>query len=230
MEGWILLHRKLIGNWVWENPKYLKGWVHCLMRANFKETKVPINGELQTINRGEFVTSLHKFANETGMSIQEVRTFWNLLVQDKMINKLATKTATKITVCNYEDYQDYQQTKKSKPNKPATTEKERKEKKPLPYPSPKFKSVWEKEWLPYRRQMGFPVSQRAIHRQYTTLKNLAGEDTSLAIAIIRQSIEQSWQGLFAVKNRQGKAAVGKRAAKKSRFDNYEEGETIRIRK
>lgn len=128
MEGWIKLHRTVEDHWVWKNHKYALAWVHCLFRANYKTTKVLIDGELQEVLRGEFITSLHKFAEEVQMSPQQVRTFWALLEKDSMILKKSTKTSTKITVCNYDSYQDHQQDEQHPGNKPATNQQQQRKK------------------------------------------------------------------------------------------------------
>jgi len=88
---------------------------------------------LITVKRGEFIISVNKFAQATGMSIQQVRTFFDLLINDSMINKVASTKSTKICICNYDLYNDLQQTnnkpatnKQQTSNKPATTNKNNK--------------------------------------------------------------------------------------------------------
>jgi hypothetical protein len=120
MDGWIKLHRKIEKHWIWDNPLYLRAWIHCLFRANFEDSKVLIGSKIYIAERGSFYTSLGNFGKETGISTQQVRTFWKLLEEDKMINKESTSTATKIIVCKYEDYQIVQQTN----NKRTTNEQQ----------------------------------------------------------------------------------------------------------
>jgi len=120
MEGWIKLHRKIQKHWIWNNPLYLRAWIHCLFRANYTDTKVLIGSKIYIAERGSFYTSLGNFGKETGISTQQVRTFWKLLEDDEMIIKKSTTTATKIIVCNYEDYQIVQQTN----NKRITNEQQ----------------------------------------------------------------------------------------------------------
>lgn len=117
-------------HWIWHNEKYLKAWIYCLFRANHTDNKVLVGSSLTTMKPGEFITSINHFAKDTRLSMQEVRTFWMLLINDKMINKESTNNSTKITICHYIDYQNSQQTG-NKPitnqqqtnNKPATTDK-----------------------------------------------------------------------------------------------------------
>jgi len=129
MLGWIALHRKTMDHWIWDNDKYFKAWVYCLFRANHESNKLLIGSDLLNTERGQFVTSINRFAADTKMTTQSVRTFWKLLEKDSMINKQTTSKLTIITICNYDSYQSDQQTKKRKStnqqqtsNKPATTD------------------------------------------------------------------------------------------------------------
>lgn len=165
-------------------------------------------GEFLAVRRGEFITSIPKFAEETGMSIQKVRTFWKLLEDDKMIVKKSTREATKLTVCNYEHYQDAQQreqqisnrsaTTENKGNKETSKEKVKKESPDPPFSTPKFRSVWN-EWMEFRKSNNWPRSETYLKRAYPNLEKLSGGNVSTAIAIINQSMDQSWQGLFKLK-------------------------------
>ena len=70
MEWYIQLHRKLI-EWEWyDEPKVFKVFIHCLLRANHK----PANWRWINIDRWEFITSLEKLAQETKLSVQNIRT------------------------------------------------------------------------------------------------------------------------------------------------------------
>jgi len=120
MSGWIKLHRDIEKHWIWSNPQYLQGWIYCIIRANYEENKVLIGTKIEVAEPGSFFTSIGKFSIATGLSIQQTRTFWDLLEDDTMINKKATSKRTKITICNYDKYQVKQQTN----NKPITNEQQ----------------------------------------------------------------------------------------------------------
>ena len=122
-DGYINLYRSIQRHWVWDNPLYYKAWSYCLMRANFKETTVPFNGRPIKVKRGEFITSREHFSNNTGLSIQETRTFWKRLEKERMIAVNSTKLATRITVCNYDAYQGGQPGNQPSSNQLSTTEK-----------------------------------------------------------------------------------------------------------
>ena len=129
MNGWIKTYRELINHWIWNNDKYLKGWLWFLLRANHCDNKILMGSDLYDLKRGEFVTSIYRICEATGMTSQSTRTFLALLEKDKMINKQTTNKLTKITICNYEHYQGEQQTnnkqttnKQQTNNKRATTD------------------------------------------------------------------------------------------------------------
>ena len=121
MEGWIRTYRELENHWIWQNDKYLKSWLWFLFRANHTVNKVLIGTEFIEVQRGEFLTSIYKICEATGMSAQSTRTFLKLLQRDKMINKQATSKLTKVTICNYDYYQSEQQTNNKRTNKLVTS-------------------------------------------------------------------------------------------------------------
>ena len=106
---------------MWKNPLYIKAWIYCLYRANYKETKVLIGSKLNVAEVGTFFTSIHNFSEATGLSPKQTRTLWGLLENDKMLVRKATNNATKLTVCNYAQYQVTGQTEdKQKTNEGQT--------------------------------------------------------------------------------------------------------------
>ncbi len=102
MEGWISLYRRFI-DWQWYrdiNTKTL--FLHLLLKANHKDQKwLDI-----TIRRGQFVTSYKNLANETGLSIQNVRTSLNRLKSTQEIQYKTTNKYTLISIDKYDFYQD----------------------------------------------------------------------------------------------------------------------------
>ena len=65
------------------------------------------------------------------------------------------------------------------------------EKLTLPFPSPEFKTSWEK-WLQYRKEIKKPITPTMIESQ---LKNLKAMGEVRAIAMIENTICKGWQGL-----------------------------------
>jgi len=80
---------------------------------------------------------------------------------------------------------------------------------PAELDTPAFRAAWS-DWLAYRRQRHLPkLIPKSLDAQ---LKKLAGWGEPVAIASIRQSIENQWQGLF-----EPKAGGGTTGARKMNF-------------
>jgi hypothetical protein len=100
-QGFILLHRQLL-DWEWYDHLPTKVlFIHCLLRAN--HTKGSWRG--QNFERGEFITSIHGLALETGLSVKQVRTALENLTESKELGKRSTSLNTIISVTNYDFYQ-----------------------------------------------------------------------------------------------------------------------------
>ena len=100
--NFIKLSRKML-KWEWytdTNTKTL--FIHCLLRANWKKSK--FKGE--TVERGEFITSLQSLSNETGLSVKEVRTALKHLELTEEIKTKTLKFGRLIVVVNYDVYQN----------------------------------------------------------------------------------------------------------------------------
>ena len=97
----IKIYRRML-KWEWYtdvNTKVL--FLHCLLKANWKDGSwhgVPYK-------RGQFITSLPTLADETGLTIKQVRTALSHL---KRTGEVADKTYSKfriITVLSYDSFQ-----------------------------------------------------------------------------------------------------------------------------
>ena len=70
MEGFILLHRRLLG-WEWYGDgNTMRVFIHLLLKANFE----PKKWRGVTVGRGQCATSLAEIAGELGLSERNVRT------------------------------------------------------------------------------------------------------------------------------------------------------------
>jgi hypothetical protein len=106
MEGWIKLHRKFL-DWEWyQSPNVVTVFLHCLLKANFKEKK----WQGVVINRGEFITSYQNLSAELsgkhgGLSVQQVRTALDKL---KSTGELTIKTTNQYSLVKVNNYHEYQ--------------------------------------------------------------------------------------------------------------------------
>lgn len=121
----IKVYRKFM-EWEWyTDVNTTKLFIHCLLRANWK------SGQWQGIgyNAGEFITSLPSLSNETGLSIQQVRTSLDKLsstgeLTSKTTDSVTGKKLSKnriITVNNWDRYQGDNSQSNSQSNRQNVT-------------------------------------------------------------------------------------------------------------
>jgi DNA-binding transcriptional regulator YhcF (GntR family) len=100
--GWIKLHRNIM-DWEWYSDITTRGiFIHCLLRANHSNTK----WRGIELEKGQFVTSYKKLAEENGVSLQTVRTHIKRLIKSGNLTIKTTNKFTIVTVCNYSVWQD----------------------------------------------------------------------------------------------------------------------------
>ena len=105
MSDYIKLHRKFL-EWEWYRNEHTKNlFIHCLLKANWKESKFEGN----VIQRGAFVSSIDILASETGLTSDEVRTAIKHLIYTGEITKQSTNKYTVFSVVNYDLYQPVSQ-------------------------------------------------------------------------------------------------------------------------
>lgn len=99
--NFIKLSRKIL-DWEWYTDEHTKTlFIHCLLRANWK--KGSFRGV--SVKRGEFITSLQNLANETGLTIQNVKTAINHLENTGELKTKNLKFGRLVVVVNYDLYQ-----------------------------------------------------------------------------------------------------------------------------
>ena len=118
---WIKLHRDII-DWEWyDEPRVFRVFLHCILKANHKDN----NWRGEMIKKGSFVTSLQHLADQTHLSVQNIRTILNKLKSTKEIVIKSTNKNTIIAVCKYSTYQeDSDNSNKQLTNHQQTTNKQ----------------------------------------------------------------------------------------------------------
>lgn len=100
-KGWIKLHRKFT-TWEWYtdiNTMHL--FLHLLLTVNYETKK----WRGITIERGSRITSLSKLADETKLSIKQMRTSLEKLEKTQNVARKGTRKYTHVSICNYNEYQ-----------------------------------------------------------------------------------------------------------------------------
>jgi len=129
-EPFVKFYKKML-EWEWyDDQNTCRLWIHCLLKANWK----PCRWHGIEIDPGQFITSLQSLSDETGLTINQVRTALDHL---KSTGEITSKSQAKcriITVNAWSDYQgDHRQEHKQITGKPqadhkqTTTDKEYKE-------------------------------------------------------------------------------------------------------
>lgn len=127
--GYISLHRSIL-KWEWYDDLKTKVlFIHLLLEANYEDKKW--RGEL--IERGQLITSLRKLSEDTGLTLQQVRTSITKLKSTHEITHKTTNKFSLIKIVNYSFYQDNKdknntqintQNNKQLTNKQQTTNKQ----------------------------------------------------------------------------------------------------------
>jgi hypothetical protein len=220
MSGYIKLHRG------WEDSRHFSAepyceraaWCWLLTNAAWKETtRRNHKGEVVSVGRGQFHTSLRTLATEWKWSTKRVKNFLKVLEKCGSVETVLTQTGTLITICKYEDYQTAGNSRETASDTEGYTDgkqsgntqeevKEIKERKKHITALP--------EWLPREDWEAFVDMRKASKSAMTDrAKELAiGELAKLRAAgqdparVLQQSTLNNWKGLFPVK---GEAAHGR---------------------
>ena len=109
-DAFIKLHRKLL-DWEWyDDPNTKIIFLHCLLKANWK----PCKWHGIQIEAGQFVTSLQVLADETNLSVHQVRTALEHLIST---GEVANKSQSKFRIITVNNWHEYQVSGKQVANK-----------------------------------------------------------------------------------------------------------------
>lgn len=99
--GWIKIYYKML-DWEWMDDPYVVAlWVRILLNTSQKERK----WHGLAVKRGQWMTSVHHIAEQTGWSRNTVKRILRILEQSKQITIESGKNGVLITVTNYGKYQ-----------------------------------------------------------------------------------------------------------------------------
>ena len=121
MQGWVVLHRKLLDNPISNKADYLSVWIHLLLMANHKETNFIWNNKKQTLKTGQLLTGRKKLSKKTGVAQSQIYKILNYLELEQQIKQQKTTKYTIITIVNWHKYQDKEQQKEQQRDNRVTT-------------------------------------------------------------------------------------------------------------
>lgn len=101
MQGWIKLHRQLL-EWEWYNDNNtFRLFIHLLLMANHKDKKY----KGMQLKAGTVITGRKLLAEQTGLTVQQVRTSLKRLISTSEITNKTSPQGTIIQIVKYTDYQ-----------------------------------------------------------------------------------------------------------------------------
>lgn len=124
MNGWIKLHRKLLGSPIFQNEKLLKVFMYCLLKASHSDHQQVVGRQIVPLKPGQFVFGRKKAAVELDLKESTVRDYMNTLKSDNVITITPTNKFSVITVVNWEFYQDKEDDNRQQKDNKATAERQ----------------------------------------------------------------------------------------------------------
>ena len=215
-DGFILIHRKLL-DWEWyQNTNDTRLFIHFLLKANWKDGTYKGN----EIPRGSFVTTFNKLAEETGLSIQQIRTSIKHLKLTQEITQEQHGYFSVITIRKYNDYQldntqintqatDEQQTYRIKEKKEKKSKKESISK---DIPKKKFLKPTIQEIADYCKERNNGIDADYFYDFYESKGWMVGSNNM-----------KNWKACVRTWEKQSKKSEYKKEALPSWFNNEQKG-------
>lgn len=107
MDGYILVHRKLLDSCVFEDPILLKIWIWCLCKATFRGKDLLVGNQNVHILPGQFVFGKKRTAEMTHIPESTLYRKIKLLEKLDMIELNVNRKFTVITIVNWGIYQKF---------------------------------------------------------------------------------------------------------------------------
>ena len=163
--GYIHLWRKsLDAGWI-RNHELWAFWSWCLLKATYREYDAIVGLQRVHLKPGQFVFGLKKASQETGLSIQQIRTILGFL---KKAGNLTIKTTNKfsvITIINWDTYQGGETQINKQSNKPLTNDQQHTR-------INRIKSI-KRESVKTLPPESFPITDKSI--EYARQKGFTGD-------------------------------------------------------
>lgn len=108
-KGWISIHRKIEDCQIWlGNEPYDRrsAWISILLMANHEDKDILFDGQMVTVKRGQFITSVRHLGQKWMWSKDRTLRYLRLLETLQMIHRESDNRRTLITIIKYENYQN----------------------------------------------------------------------------------------------------------------------------
>jgi flagellar motor switch/type III secretory pathway protein FliN len=208
-DGWVKIYRKLQDKGYYTKPEYTLLWLHFLFKASHQETEFLFNDKIIHLQPGQFITGRKKLSEETGIEESKVERICKVFKNEQQIEQQTFTKYRIITICNWTEYQGSEQQNEQPVNNKRTTDEQQMNTYKNVKKEKNDKNVKNKDmvlpddidaelWLAFvemRRALKKPLTLKA---QELILEKLAriGQNKN---DVLKQSIENSWQGVFEIK-------------------------------
>lgn len=209
-EGFIILQRKITGNWLWLSEPFSKAqaWIDLLLLANHAEGSFFVRGVKVVIKRGHVGKSEESLSQRWKWSRGKVRSFLKLLEIEQQIKQHKSPILNVIEVTNYNLYQKMD----NRPNNKKTTERQQKDtnnkeeiiikEEEINIPSFIDQDLLKK-FFDFRNSMATSKKPFTDDAKELTIKKLTkfeANQKGAANQALENSIANSWQGVFEPKS------------------------------
>lgn len=218
--GFITLHRKFLNWYGIQSAKRVQLWIIMLLKANHKDNLFLFNGKPITVYRGQFITGRKILAHDCKMSESQVERLLTEFEQIGQIEQQKTNTNRLITIVKYNEYQNKDNGQDNGQDNGRTTDGQQKDtnnnvtmkqcnkkevynisniiKENHFFGNTVFNETYN-NYLTMRIKIKKPATEKAQELIIKKLIELSSNDVNIAIKILEQSILNSWQGVFALK-------------------------------
>jgi hypothetical protein len=220
--SWHPIMRSILDHWLWKDKPFSKGqaWIDMILLAHHNPSKRMISGQMVPMTEGQLAWPKYKLADRWGWSRDKVERFVSCLEADEMLRQETSQLTTVITLLNYArlrqvafngqgSEQDKDPTKDKATTRQRTSHNTRREKKgeegkedqkPAGFAHPwldlpDFQTAWT-GWIEMRISKKDRPTEFAKSLAMKKLLEYSGGEISKAIAIVNQSTERGWKGLF----------------------------------
>jgi hypothetical protein len=212
-QGYIRLYRCILDQGWHNKTDYVAVWVYILMRGNYRESEIMVDGRIVTLQPGQLLTSRKQMSTMTGVSESKIERILSLFKIEHQIEQQSFTKNRIITIVNWVKYQsaEHQIEQQTDSNRTANgqqpnTDKEgnkerRKERKKKPKakttrcalpPDGVSQSVWA-DFLQLRKVKRAPLTETALE---SIRKESAKAGFTLSEALA-ECCSRGWQGFKA---------------------------------
>lgn len=189
------------------DPDYMAAWAWCLIEATYCSKKSIFGGKEIELQPGQFTTGRRQFSQLSGIQESKLERIFICFVNNGQIEQQTSNINRLITICNWKEYQEVEQqmnNKRTTDEQQVNTPKEVKNKKNeknkismVEIPS-HLKQIWP-FYLEMRNKIRKPATEFAQENIIKTLETMAPGRHEDQVKIVQQSIDNSWQGFFELK-------------------------------